>query len=133
MTIRIETDRKVFGFQVKTFPEKVSEAFDELMQKIPQGNQRSYYGISWMEGDVICYYAAAEQKSEGEASLYGAREFTLRKGDYLVETLNDWMLKVDSIKDIFERMLKDTRLDQTSPAVEWYKSDREMWCMVRLK
>jgi hypothetical protein len=133
MIVAIETDRKVFGEQVKTFPDKISEAFNSLMQKIPGGNQRSYYGISWIEDGVIQYYAAAEQKSEGEALLYGAREFTLRGGDYLIETLNDWMLKVDSIKGIFEIMMEDSRIDTTSPAIEWYKSDKEMWCMMRLQ
>lgn len=131
--IAVETDRGVFGVQVKTFPDKIGDAFDSLMNKIPEGNQRSYYGISWMEGDIIIYYAAAEQKSEGEALRYGAKEFTIRKGNYLVEKITDWMPKVGSIKGVFETLMKDPRIDTTSPAVEWYKSDQEMWCMMRLK
>ncbi|HEY0652295.1 MAG TPA: hypothetical protein VGD65_04165 [Chryseosolibacter sp.] len=131
--IEIEADRKAFGFQVTTFPGKVSDAFDALMHKIPHGGQRSYYGISWMEGDTIVYYAAAEQKSVDEPKLYGAREFTIQRGTYLVEKISDWMPKVGLIKGIFETMMKDPQLDLTSPAIEWYRSDDEMWCMMRLK
>lgn len=130
--IRLEKARKVFGLQVKTFPEKVGEAFDILSKQIPNGLERSYYGISWIEGTTIVYYAAAEQKEEGEAAKYNAREFTIDSGNYLCEELFEWMKKTESIKDIFERMMSDPRVDKTKPAVEWYKSDQEMWCMIKI-
>jgi hypothetical protein len=103
------------------------------MNQIPEGNKRSYYGISWMENDSVVYYAAAEQKSDGEARKFNAREFRIEKGNYLREVITDWMPKVASIKDIFDRMMKDPRTDLTKPAIEWYKSDEEMWCMMKIR
>lgn len=131
--IRIDTDKKVFGLRVKTFPEKIGEAFDALMKQIPEGDHRSYYGVSWMENNAVVYYAAAEQKYVDEAQKFNATEFTIGKGNYLREVLLEWMLKVGSIKDIFASMMNDPRVDLTQPAIEWYKSDQEMWCMMKLR
>lgn len=129
----LNNETKVFGLQVHTFPENVGEAFDLLMKQISNGDQRSYYGISWMEGNSIVYFAAAEQRELHEASQYSAREFTIPKGKYLREVLKDWMPKVASIKDIFEKMMSDPSIDLTQPAIEWYKSDEEMWCLMKIK
>lgn len=131
--IRIDKARKVFGLQVKTFPEKVGEAFDILSKQIPNGLERSYFGISWIKDATIVYYAAAEQKEDGEAAQYNAREFTIEAGNYLCEELHDWRKKTDSVKDIFEKMMGDSRIDKSKPAVEWYKSDHEMWCMIKIR
>jgi hypothetical protein len=131
--IQIDKDKKVFGLQVKTFPDKIGEAFDVLMQQIPEGDKRSYYGISWMENNAIIYYAAAEQKSDGEAQKFNATEFTIGEGSYLREVLTDWMPKVGQIKEIFDEILKDPRVDLTKPAIEWYKSDAEMWCIMKIR
>jgi hypothetical protein len=132
-TTTIDSDRKVFGFQVKNFPDKIGEAFDELMNKLPDGKQRTYYGVSWMEGNDVIYYTAVEQKSEGEAETFGAKKFTIGKGEYLAETIPDWMPKVGSIKDVFGKMMSDPRTDLTKPCIEWYKSDKEMICLMKLK
>ena len=41
------------------------------------------------------------------------------------------MKKTDSIKDVFGEMMKDSRVDKTKWAVEWYKNDDEMMCMLK--
>ena len=132
-TIRIDKPLKIFGLQVTTFPEKVGDAFDILSKQIPNGLERSYYGISWIEGSQIVYYACTEQNQEGEAVKYNAREFTIVEGNYLCEVLQDWMPKTDSIKGIFEKMMNDPRIDTSKPAIEWYKSDEEMWCLIKIR
>jgi hypothetical protein len=132
-TLTIDTDRKVFGFQVKTFPSNITEAFDSLMNKLPDGMQRTYYGISWMENDEVIYYTAVEQKSEGEAESHGATVFVIGKGEYLAEIIMDWMPKVGFIKDIFGKMMIDPKADLTKPCIEWYKSDNEMMCLMKIK
>ena len=42
-----QEDITVFGVRVETFPDGIKEAFDSLMSIF--GNNRSYYGISWMD------------------------------------------------------------------------------------
>jgi hypothetical protein len=102
------------------------------MQKIPDGKSRSYYGLSNMDvNGKVFYYAAAEEKSPGEAEKYGYERYTIQKGDYLTEAVHDWRTKTSCIKDIFHEMMQDKRADITKPCVEWYKDDNEMICMLK--
>jgi len=119
---------------VKTFPLAVKEAFTALLDMIPDGFKRSYYGLSYMDykGKIV-YIATAEEKEEGEAQKYHCERYTVEKGKYLAVTLDDWLKKVDCIKDIFHEMMEDDRADKTRPVVEWYKTETEMPCLVKMK
>ena len=75
--------------------------------------------------------ATALKKQEGEAEKYGYENYTVEKGEYLATTVYDWRKKTGSIKDVFREMMNDKRIDRTKPAIEWYKGDYEMVCMVR--
>ena len=124
---------KVFGVQVKTFPNGIGEAFDALVKMLPGGFDRSYYGISYMSNDgAMVYIAAAIEKEEGEAEKYNCERYTIEKGEYLAITVNDWRSKTDCIKDVFYEIIKDSRIDKTRPAIEWYKDEKEMICMVKM-
>jgi predicted transcriptional regulator YdeE len=126
-------DLKVFGMYVKTFPEGIGEAFDSLIERMPLDQARSYFGISQMgcNGDIL-YYAAAEETYEGEASTYGYDIYLVKQGEYLTVTVKDWRQKTHCIKDVFEAMLDDDRIDKANQCIEWYKNDDEMVCMVKL-
>ena len=129
-------DVPVFGFQVKSFPQGIGDAFDALMRKIPDGKQRSYYGVSKMDDKgAIVYYADAEEKMPGEAEKYGYERKIIPRGDYLAETIHDWhdQAKLACIKDVFHTMMQDKRADNTRPCIEWYKTDAEMLCLVHMK
>ena len=124
---------KVFGVQVRTFPAGVGDAFKSLMGMFPKGDSRSYYGISEFAKDgSIVYYATAEETYEGEAEKYNCNVYVVKKGEYLSVTVSDWMVKTDSIKDVFENLMKDVRVDKTNPCMEWYKTENEMLCMMRM-
>ena len=82
------------------------------------------------DGQMI-YKAAALEKYEGEAEKYNCERYTIEKGEYLTVTLHDWRKKTDCIKDVFHEIIQDSRVDKTKPAVEWYKNDDEMMCMVQ--
>ena len=126
-------DLRVFGRHVKSFPNGIGEAFDALIERMPPVPKRSYFGISEMatNGDIL-YYAAAEETFEGEAGQYGFDIYIVKQGEYLTVTVNDWRKKTACIKDVFEAMLDDVRIDKENPCIEWYKNDDEMVCMVRL-
>ncbi len=125
---------KVFGIQVKTFPYGIEQAFDALFKMLPaESRMRSYCGISKFGKDgSILYYAAAEEIFNGEAEKYSCDRFIIEKGEYLTETIYDWYKKTDCIKDVFHILMQDTRIDKTKPCVEWYKSNDEMICMVKM-
>jgi predicted transcriptional regulator YdeE len=124
---------KVFGMYVKAFPDGIGAAFDALIERMPSDQNRSYFGISQMgsDGDIL-YYAAAEETFEGEASTYGYDIYLVKEGEYLTVTVKDWKQKTHCIKDVFEAMLDDDRIDKANPCIEWYKSNDEMVCMVKL-
>jgi hypothetical protein len=125
-------DLKVFGVQVKDFPQGVAETFHVLINMIPDGNARSYYGIFQMNstGNMV-YCAAAEELHNGEAEQYHCERYTIAKGQYLTEKINDWQKNISRIKDVFTELSRDPRIDQTKPGVEWYKNDKEMVCMLK--
>jgi predicted transcriptional regulator YdeE len=128
-----ETDLKVFGIEVKNFPEGIQEAFDELIKKTgDSAGAREYYGLSSMNSNgKIIYKAVAEEKYEGEAAKYNYEESIIEKGKYLFTSLKNWRSKTHCIKDIFNEMMKDEHVNKMKPCVEWYKNDEEMLCMVK--
>jgi len=133
-TYKLKNDLKVFGKEVPTFPVGVSDAFHQLITIIPDGSNRAYYGLSHMdETGKIIYKAAAEEKYAGEAEKYNCDRYIIEKGEYLAVTLADWRGKTDCIKDIFHDMMEDDRADKTKEVVEWYKTDTEMLCLVKMR
>ena len=130
----LNNDLKVFGTQVKTFPEGIGAAFEALIKMLPDGPERQYYGISYMtkDGEII-YKATVLEKYEGEAKKYHCEISVIEKGEYLTEVIHDWRKKTDCIKDVFHDMMQDSRIDKSKPCVEWYKNSDEMFCMVKLK
>lgn len=122
---------KLIGTLVKTFPMGIKEAFDQLYETL--GDKRAYYGVSWMdEKGAIVYYAMAPALSDTEEQLTGYEKLTIPKGNYRTETVKDWMSKTDSIKDVFHRLTAGIKPDENHPCIEWYQSDDEMLCMVKV-
>ena len=122
---------KVFGEQVCSFPLGIGETFEKLM-KMLDGFNRSYYGISYMDADgKIIYYAAAQELYEDEAEKYNCRRLIIEKGVYLCEPIEEWQQKTTIIKSVFEGMIKTGCPDKESPAIEWYKNERLMYCMIK--
>ncbi len=133
-TYTLNDDLKVFGSQVKSFPNGIKEAFEALMKTIPEGKNRSYLGLSQFANDgSILYYAAAEETFRGEGDKYNYDTYTIEKGDYLTEAVHDWRKKTNCIKDVFHEMMQNIRIDKNKPCVEWYKSDDEMFCMIKME
>ncbi|MBO9571537.1 MAG: hypothetical protein J7497_04930, partial [Chitinophagaceae bacterium] len=120
--------------KVDTFPLGIKEAFTELMNIVPDGNKRAYYALSWFdENGKIIYIAAVKESYSGEGKIYNLDNYTINKGEYLAANIQDWMLKTDSIGKVFHDLMKEPGVDFTKPCVEWYKSDKEMMCLVKLK
>ena len=132
-TCQVNKDIHVFGLQVKTFPKGIGEAFDELVNKIPGGFNRPYYGIAYMENNQPFYFATAIETYDGEAEGYGYEKFVIEKGTYITELVTGWKEKTACIKDVFAEMMKDNRYNRSTPCIEWYKNEHEMICMLKTK
>jgi hypothetical protein len=133
-TYNLKNDLKVFGKEVRTFPLGVAEAFHELLTMIPDGSHRAYYGLSHIdEMGKIIYKAAAEENYAGEAEKYNCKRYLIEKGEYLSVTITNWRDNTECIKDVFHDMMEDDRADKTKDVVEWYKTETEMLCLVKVK
>ena len=123
-------DLTLFGVQVKTFPNGITEAFEMLVERF--GRERSYFGISWMdEKQKVIYYAMVSELVNGEGNKYHYEKLTISKGEYHTESIHNWMNRLDSIKDVFHGLMSGSMADKNHPCVEWYMSDEEMLCMVQ--
>jgi hypothetical protein len=132
-TMVITNDITVFGKEVSAFPNGIGESFEHLMKTLPDGHARSYYGISYMKGKSIIYFAMAEEKFPGEAKQFSFPEMVIQKGNYLAITLYGWMPKTHLIKNQFEMLMQHPAANSETPAIEWYKNDSEMMCLLRKK
>ena len=131
---KLEEDVNVMCLQAKSFPEGIKEAFDKLYALLPDAKDRTFYGISHgAPDDSIIYKAAVKISGKGEADKYGCEHFVIVRGEYATETIMDWHQHIPSIGATFMRLLSDPRMDRNFPCVEWYKSDKELMCMVKIK
>jgi uncharacterized damage-inducible protein DinB len=128
----LPNDVTVFGFEVKTFPNGIGEAFEKLAKMLPEGYDRLYYGIAEMRNGEMVYKAATLENFEGEAEKYGLQTYTIEKGEYLAETVVEWTKKTACIKDVFMELVKDERAEKGKPCIEFYKNMDEMLCMVKV-
>ena len=129
--ITLKSPIQLVAKQVKSFPLGIAQTFDALPKTLPNGMERAYYGISWMENDKIIYYAAAEQKENAEINQYALEPWTIESGDYLSVPIINWRDKLDTIKAVFHNLKENVTTDKTKPCIEWYQSDEKMLFMIR--
>ncbi len=133
-THRLTEDINVFYITVKPFPTGIIKAFKTLEGLHPSICERPFYGIFHQEEDgTIIYKAAVKEEYKGEGEAYHCKTFTIRKGIYVTELIIDFMKKIDVIPNAFHTLLAVPNIDTTFPCIEWYKSDKEVICMARLK
>ena len=132
-TIKLRENISAFGFRLHSFPDGIKDAFDNLMNLVPDGIDRTYYGISYMSGDEVIYHVAVQELNAGEAERYNCERYTIEKGEYTADRVHQWMKKTHTIKDIFAEMLKDECPVSSRPAIEWYLNDDELICMIRME
>src|SRR5687768_7007146 len=121
----LKEDVKLFCVTAKSFPNGIVEAFQTLENIRPEICERPFYGISYQntKGNTI-YKAAVAEAFEGEGKKYGLETFIITKGEYLTETLFDFMQHIDIIPNTFKKLLADYKLDNSFPCIEWYKSGK---------
>lgn len=131
-TNKLNQDVKVFCVTADTFPNGVEAAYNKLYA-IAGNDGRTVYGLSKPnEKGAIIYKAAATEKFDGEGGQLGLETFTIPKGEYVTETIHNWKNNMQKFGPTFQALLDNPRLDWASWCVEWYKSDDEVVCMVKL-
>jgi len=100
---------------------------------VPFTTSRRYYGLSRPENGTIVYRAAAEELWVGEGKKLKCDTIVIRKGNYICLTVHDYMKHVHLIRDAFDELLSSPELDPQGYCVEWYISEQDVKCMIRLK
>lgn len=133
-TFTLEKDIKVIYNTAKSFPEGILEAHEKLHSLVSFSTDRKYFGLSRPEnGGAIVYKAAAEELAEGEAVKAHLDTMIIKKGNYISMTIHNYMKDVPAIGKAFEELLTHPDIDPDGYCVEWYLSDKDVKCMVRLK
>ena len=132
-TIAIDDDIKVFYVTAASFPDGIMAAHQKLHSLVPFSTDRRYFGISRPEKGVIVYRAAAEEVNPGEGEKFNLDTLVLKKGKYISLTINDYMKDISIIDKTFKKLLSNPDIDPQGYCVEWYLSQKDVRCMVRLK
>ena len=129
----IKEDIKVFCLKAKSFPDGIKEVFEKLHRVAPIAEKRTYYGISYPERGKIKYSAAANELYDGELSHQEMEPFVIKKGNYLLIEIKDFMKHIPSIEKAFKQLTRDKRIDPNGVCLEWYINNSTCRCMVKMK
>lgn len=129
----IDKDLTLMYVTASSFPEGIMDAHQQLHAKITFDANRGYYGISYMQDAKIIYKAAAAEIYAGEAAEKGLETFVVKKGEYAMITVHNYMKETGAIGEAFQQLLKHPQLDPNGFCLEWYISKEDVQCMVPLK
>lgn len=129
----LDENIKVFCVPAKSFPEGVLEAHQKLHGMVPYSQNRRYFGISRPEDGKIAYKAAAEELIVGELKQHGLDEFNIGAGEYIYIVIKDYMQNIPAIGEAFNELTSQPDIAPNGYCIEWYLSDKEVKCMVKLK
>ena len=132
-TTTVDKDIKAFYITATSFPDGIKQAHEKLHSLIPFSKDRKYFGISRPENGIIIYRAAAEESNDREAERLNLDTLILKKGNYISLTINNFMKDLPAIGEAFKQLLSNPGIDPQGYCVEWYLSDKDVKCMVRLK
>lgn len=134
-TLTFDKDITVFYITATSFPAGVKAAHEKLHSLIPFSTSRKYFGLSRPENSdsKIIYRAAAEELEPGEAKQLNLDTIVLKKGRYSVITIHDYMKDIPAIGNAFQELISLPGIDPQGYCVEWYITDKEVKCMIRMK
>lgn len=127
-TITFDQPKRVLALKVDNVPDGIGETFHKLEKQFGEGE---YFGVSFCAPNNFQYFAAVEQDRPENDDQY--QSITIPQGKYAAVCLQNWRENTDEIRNIFESMSNIDNVEPQSPIVEWYKNDREMYCMLKLK
>jgi hypothetical protein len=104
-TITLDKDIKVLYVTAEFFPDGIMDAYKKLNWLISNPRERKYFGISRPENGVIVYKAEAEDTVEGESGKLNLQTMVIKKGNYICETINNFMKDLPAVGKTFEKLI----------------------------
>ena len=128
----IDNDILVMYVAASSFPDGVRAAHERLHSLITVTPDRKYYGLSRPEDGTIAYKAAINVTHPGEEEELGLDTLVIKKGKYLSTTVHGYMQNIPAIGQAFTQLIAQPGIDPQGYCVEWYLSNEDVQCMVRL-
>jgi hypothetical protein len=130
----LNSDINVLWVTASSFPDGIMDAFNKLNSLVEAPGSRRVFGISYGDGNKnIIYKAALEENSPDEATLLGCERFTIKKGEYISEHIEDFMKNIPAMGQAFQEMCRDKRIDSNGYCIEMYlNNNKDVLCMVKL-
>lgn len=126
---------KTFCITAESFPADVMKAHQTLHAKLPPGDKRQIFGISYPDksGGII-YKAAAEELVDGEGEKLHCETLIIRQGEYISKFITDFCDDEQSVGRAFEELLAYPQIDPNGFCLEIYEGDngKDVKCLVPL-
>jgi hypothetical protein len=132
-TFTITEDIKVHCLTATSFPAGLKAVYDRLHATYPPENGRTYYGISYPDGNGSIVYKAAVKliQSDGDPGS-GFEPFIIKKGDYIGEEIRDFMSDVQSIGRLFQQLIAQPGIAPDGYCLEIYLNPTDVRCLVKM-
>lgn len=131
-TYHLPTDLVLMVHAATSFPEGILASHQALHHLVPYSKERRYLGLSRPEKGMIVYYAAAETLGPEEPAQLALETLVLPKGNYCSVMVADYQAHPLSFKQAFDFLIQQPNLDPQGYCIEWYLSEKEARCMVRV-
>ena len=131
----IDKDITAAYVTASSFPDGIMAAHQQLHKIVPFTTARKYLGLSRPEGNGgIVYRAAAEVLSNEKIAQWQLDTYTISQGTYYSLTITNYMDDLPAIGRAFRQILARPDIDHDDGmCVEWYVSQKDVQCMVKVK
>lgn len=126
-------DIPVMFVQSPNGPAGSGEAFQQLESRLTSLKGRKFYATFQIQtGEYRACVAVASPEEPGEAGLPA---WTIPGGLYAQRKLDQWTEHADEIPAVFEQLSREYRgrIDASRPSIEFYKSQRELVCLIPIR
>lgn len=119
----------VAGDPTKPIPEQSKQAFAALEARLTSMKGRRFFGV--LVGNE--YRACSSMIDTDESSDLPHPMWTIPGGKYVRIRIPDWEKHTDQIGAAFDELFSLPSVDPTRPAMEYYRSQHDLFVMVPIK
>lgn len=119
-------------FPAENFGEGIAQSFVQLANNLGhQGEKRDCYGIVTKEEEAMVYYAGMSPLPADNDRPNTLKTYEILAGSYAMIRISDWNQNLLHIGPTFDQILKSGLVNPSSPCIEYYISENELYCMVQ--
>jgi hypothetical protein len=125
----LKNDITALCVTARSFPEGITDAFTTIHSLLPS-KERMLVGISKPNPEGTIIYKAGFELLAGEPAMEELEAVVISSGKYLCQSIEGFAENPQLIKNAFDVLLQDARLDPNGFCLELYVKPDEVWCMV---